>query len=140
MGELKIYFAGSISGGRADVALYNELISYLKNYGTVLTEFIGDAELTAAGEDKLTDKEIHDRDIKWLFDADILVAEVSTPSLGVGYEIGRAFEKGKKILCLYRKQNGKRLSAMIAGNNSIFTAKYKDVQEAKTIINRFLRK
>lgn len=135
---LKIYFAGSISGGRADVAIYKELIEYLNNYGTVLTEFIGNTELSEIGEDKLTDKEIHDRDIEWLFDADILVAEVSTPSLGVGYEIGRAFEKGKKILCLYRQQEGKRLSAMIAGNNSIFTAKYKDINEAKIIINRFL--
>ncbi|MCF6239911.1 MAG: nucleoside 2-deoxyribosyltransferase [Bacteroidales bacterium] len=137
---IKIYFAGSISGGRADVALYKELIDYLKNYGKVLTEFIGDTELSAAGEDKLSDEEIHNRDIEWLFEADILVAEVSTPSLGVGYEIGRAFEKGKKILCLYRHQEGKRLSAMIAGNNTIFTARYHDLKEAKTIINRFLRK
>jgi nucleoside 2-deoxyribosyltransferase len=137
---MKIYFAGSISGGRADVALYKELIDYIKNYGTVLTEFIGHSELTEKGENHLTDKEIHNRDIEWLFEADILIAEVSTPSLGVGYEIGRAFEKGKKILCLYRHQPDKRLSAMISGNDSIFTVRYKDLEEAKSIINRFLRK
>ena len=36
-----------------------------------------------------------------------IVAEVTQPSLGVGYEIGRAFEK-KKILCLFRPDSGKR--------------------------------
>ena len=137
---MKIYFAGSISGGRADVALYKELIEYLKNYGTVLTEFIGDEQLNAMGEEHVSDKEIHDRDVNWLFEADVLVAEVSTPSLGVGYEIGRAFEKGKKILCLYRGQEGKRLSAMISGNNAIFTAQYQTPEEAKNYINKFFRK
>ena len=33
-----------------------------------------------------------------------LVAEVTQPSLGVGYELGRAVAMGKKILCLYRPQ------------------------------------
>ena len=36
-----------------------------------------------------------------------LVAEVTQPSLGVGYEIGRAVAMDKKILCLYRPQEGK---------------------------------
>ena len=39
----------------------------------------------------------------------VLVAEVTQPSLGVGYEIGRAFNMNKKILCLYRPQPGKRV-------------------------------
>ena len=37
-----------------------------------------------------------------------IVAEVTQPSLGVGYEIGRAVAMDKKILCLYRPQDGKR--------------------------------
>ena len=36
-----------------------------------------------------------------------LVAEVTQPSLGVGYEIGRAIENKKKILCLFRPDSGK---------------------------------
>jgi len=36
-----------------------------------------------------------------------VVAEVTQPSLGVGYEIGRAIEKNKKILCLFRPDSGK---------------------------------
>jgi len=137
---MKIYFAGSISGGRGDVALYKELIDYIKNYGTILTEFIGDNNLPELGEQNISDKEIHDRDLKWLLEADVLIAEVSTPSLGVGYEIGRALEHGKKILCLYREREGKRLSAMIAGSAAIITGHYQTVDEAKSIINKFFRK
>ena len=37
-----------------------------------------------------------------------VVAEVTQPSLGVGYEIGRAVAMGgKSILCLYRTQENK---------------------------------
>jgi hypothetical protein len=61
--------------------------SCYRSHGTVLTEHFGDPALTDAGE-SLDDRFIHDRDIAWLRQADVLVAEVTTPSLGVGYEIG----------------------------------------------------
>ncbi len=61
---MKIYFAGSIRGGRDDQELYNALIAELQKYGTVLTEHIGDKALTGMGETKRTDKEIFDRDME----------------------------------------------------------------------------
>ena len=134
---MKIYFAGSISGGRADVGFYKELITNLKNYGTVLTEFIGDDNLLATGETNFSDKQIHDRDLDWLLEADVLIAEVSTPSLGVGYEIGRAIENSKKILCLHKVKEGQRLSAMIAGCDAVRTEKYENLEEATAIIKNF---
>src|SRR3989344_9056031 len=95
-----IYFAGSIRGGRDDAALYGELITHLRKYGEVLTEHVGAKTLSLLGEDGVTDKYIHDRDLEWLLKSDVLVAEVTIASLGVGYEIGRAIDHGKKILCL----------------------------------------
>jgi hypothetical protein len=91
---MNIYFAASIRGGRDDWASYLEIVKQLREYGNALTEHVGDVELSAVGED-IGDHKIHDRDLGWLREADYLVAEVTTPSLGVGYEIGKATEWGK---------------------------------------------
>lgn len=131
-----IYFAGSIRGGRAHKAIYVEIIHLLKRYGHVMTEHIGDANLDGRGE-SLSNEEIHDRDLAWLRSAEIVVAEVTTPSLGVGYEIGKATEWGKPVLCVCRLE-GRVLSAMIAGNNEITVQEYKSVADLKGIIEEFL--
>ena len=131
---MKIYFAGSIRGGRNDASLYREIIGFLNNFGEVLTEHIGDANLTEIGDDGPDDRFIHDRDLEWLQSADVLVAEVTQVSMGVGYEIGRAVESDKKVLCLFRPGENKRLSAMIAGCGKIELGEYQNFSEAKTII------
>ena len=134
---MKIYFAGSIRGGREDKNLYSQIIKNLQKYGTVLTEHIGDQNLTDSGED-LSDKFIYERDLYWIKESDIVVAEVTQPSLGVGYEIGKAEEHGKKILCLYR-ENNKRISAMISGNENLVTLKYNTLDELFKNIKDFFR-
>lgn len=134
---MTIYFAASISGGRGDQAVYQQIIELLKQHGTVLTEHFGDASLTSAGE-ALDDCAIHDRDLDWLRSADVLVAEVTTPSLGVGYEIGRAVEWGKRIVCLYRPSEGRRLSGMIAGCTGIVVREYTGVADLVSILNETL--
>lgn len=133
---MKIYFAGSIRGGRDDTALYLQIIRQLDAYGPVLTEHIGDSELSVFGEGG-SDGEIHDRDLAWLKEADYLVAEVTTPSLGVGYEIGRALEWGKPILCLFRKSSGRTLSAMIAGSGGVTLREYESAANVDEIFREF---
>ena len=133
---MNIYFAGAIRGGRADEALYREIIAQLQTYGRVFTEHIGDAELSVAGEDE-SDTFIHERDLAWLRAADCLVAEVTTPSLGVGYEIGRACEWGKPVLCLFRPREGRALSAMIAGCSGVKVYAYQSVAELDKIFAAF---
>ncbi|MEX1014904.1 MAG: nucleoside 2-deoxyribosyltransferase, partial [Candidatus Paceibacterota bacterium] len=81
---MKIYFAGSIRGGRDDKDLYFEIIKLLGNYGEVLTEHIGDSNLSVSKEGDSGDRYIYNRDMIWLNEADIVIAEVTTPSLGVG--------------------------------------------------------
>lgn len=108
----------------------------LRGHGRVLTEHIGEENLTQEGEDML-DREIHDRDIEWLRSATCLVAEVTTPSLGVGYEIGRAVEWGTPVLCLFRSENGRKLSAMIGGCTGISTREYHGVGELENVFADF---
>jgi len=123
---MKIYFAGSIRGGRGDKVIYHKIISLLKTYGTVLTEHVGDSNLSSTGE-KLSDMQIHDRDMNWIIESDIVIAEVTNPSLGVGYEIAAAMGLNKKIYCLYRVGAQNKLSAMISGSKSIKLIKYNDI-------------
>jgi len=132
-----IYFAGSIRGGRHDQAIYERIIERLRHFGTVLTEHVGDVNLSLGGENA-ADCDIHDRDLDWLRSADVLVAEVTTPSLGVGYEIGRAVEWGKRVVCLYRPADGKRLSGMIAGCNGVTVHEYAHVDDVDRILERVL--
>ena len=135
---MKIYFAASIRGGRGDQELYFELIRHLQKHGEVLTEHIGEKNLSALGEDGKTDTFIHDRDMQWLSDSDVVVVEATQPSSGVGYEIGRMVERGgKRILCLCRPQEGKMLSAMISGSKDILNREYQTLDEAKEIIDLF---
>jgi 2'-deoxynucleoside 5'-phosphate N-hydrolase len=134
---MKIYFAGSIRGGRKDTSLYQDLINHLEIYGEVLTEHVGNKSITETGEKQIDDADIHDRDLSWLLEADVLFAEVSTPSLGVGYEIGRAVENQKMVVCLYHPQPDKELSAMIAGSPDIINIEYQSFQEAIDKIDSF---
>ena len=136
---MKIYFAGSIRGGREDAQLYLQIIQLLGKYGTVLTEHVGNKDLNSMGETKLTEEQIHDRDAEWLLSSEVMIAEVSKPSLGVGYEIGIASERGIPILCLYRPEEGKRLSAMIAGSQKVVNMTYQKLEEAKVAIERFMK-
>jgi hypothetical protein len=129
----RIYFSASISGGRDDAARYAALISALGQRGSVLTEHIGDPNLSDGGEDGPGDGEIYSRDIAWLREADVVIAEVTTPSLGVGYEVARAASLGKPVVCLFRPESGRRLSAMIRGNPAVRVLEYSVAEDPEDV-------
>lgn len=135
---MKIYFAGSIRGGRDYAKTYYDLISYIEQHATVLTEHIRHEDLTTRGEENLPDPEIYARDMRWLNESDAIIAEVSAPSLGVGYELGRAEDMGKPILCLFDASGANRLSAMLSGNPAMNVVCYQNLDEAKAAIDAFI--
>jgi len=134
---MNIYFCGSIRGGRDLAAMYEKMIDMLGSYGQVLTEHLGSDEEIESNDRVLTDKDIHDRDLQWIVESDLLVADVTVPSLGVGYEIGRAIEMGKPILCLFKQDSEYTISAMIAGSDSVEMKYYKRVEEVKDLFEAF---
>lgn len=131
-----IYFAGSIRGGRDDLDIYMSLIDELKKYGEVFTEHVG-KESIADLREELTSEDIFVRDMAWLKNADVVVAEVTQPSLGVGYEVASAEAMGKRILCLHRPLPGKRVSAMIGGNPNLDVRAYTNLTDAADILHTF---
>jgi hypothetical protein len=131
---MRIYFAGSIRAGREDVSLYRALIAHLRRHGEVLTEHVGDYSLSLYGQSHLSDTFIHDRDLEWLRSADVVIAEVTTPSLGVGYEIATAVLQCTPVLALHRGERS-RLSAMIAGSSGVRTVPYTNPSQALDAID-----
>ena len=132
--EMKIYFAASIRGGRDYARDYKIIISQLSIYGKVLTEHIADDKLDDQGEN-ISETAIFERDTGWLRESDIIVAEVTQPSLGVGYEIALGESLGKRIICLFKQQSG-NLSAMIKGNRKLEVLEYTSVDELPAILKQ----
>lgn len=125
-----IYFSGAISAGRADAAQYGRIIDALEREGyRVLAGAVAAEHVGAHGED-IEAAEIFARDLRWLDEADVLVAEVSMPSTGVGYEIGYArYVRDIPVICLYRPAYTKRCTAMVAGDARIHLIAYEELEE-----------
>ena len=135
---MKIYFSGSIRGGRIDVLIYQRIISHLITHGKVLTAFIGDPDLdTIYGEGK-SNKFIWERDVTWVQESDLLVAEVSQTSLGVGYEIAIAHNSHVPVIAFYQQNLVVRVSAMISGDPNVKLFSYASVEETFPIIDQFI--
>lgn len=122
-----IYFSGAISGGRADVVLYRRLVEVLESEGYYVLAGAVAAEEVSAGGETLHPSEICARDLAWLDQSDLVVAEVSVPSLGVGYEIAYATRIRRiPVIALYRKAFTQRCSAMISGDPDVHLIEYED--------------
>jgi nucleoside 2-deoxyribosyltransferase len=117
---MRIYFAGSIRGGRQYADVYAEVVKNMQLAGhTVLSEHVGNPEL----KETLSNRKIFMRDIEWLSQADVVIADVSLPSLGVGFELAyAAYELGIPVFCF--AQASANVSAMITGNSLLNLSRY----------------
>jgi nucleoside 2-deoxyribosyltransferase len=134
----KIYFSCSITGGRVDELIYTAIVDDLLASGyEVLTAHLARTGV-ALMEQRVEPREVYQRDVYWITNCDALVAEVSTPSHGVGYEIALALTLHKPVLCLYRQ--GARVSKMITGNDepTITVSAYPNQAAALDMVRRFV--
>jgi nucleoside 2-deoxyribosyltransferase len=138
--HLKFYLCGAIRGGRSFQSIYEIIHEFLEKKGhKVLDHHISSPNVIEI-EDKMTDKEIYNQDIKWLKECDGVIAETSLPSLGVGYEISYALDSlHKPVLGLYNKSKTP-ISAMISGNTSKYLTlcSYNDTSELLKHIQQFI--
>lgn len=132
----KIYFAGSIRGGRIDADLYARIIGYMQNKSVVLTEHIGNPHLNLMEQGK-KDIDIYEQDTAWLRESDIVIAECTCPSLGVGYELAYAEKLGKPCHIFYDRSKT-QLSAMLTGNRYFTVHPYEAEDEIYKILNTIL--
>jgi hypothetical protein len=139
---LKVYCAGSMRGGGVGARQLHEAVEVVHSLGhTVLSELspTGSIPVDVPGSG---DTYLYNQDIAWLDSADCMVAIVSSPSLGTGYEISYALHvRTIPVLALYGKETG-TLSAMIKGNSSFLLelARFEDRKELVSKIGIFLDK
>lgn len=133
----RIYFAGSIRGGREDAGLYKRIIDYINKTDIVVTEHIGQADMSMKSQTLMSDACIYERDTKWLESCDLLIAECTCPSLGVGYELAYAEAHGIPAYVFY---NGLRsnISAMLNGNPYFTVVPYENEEELYQILDDIL--
>ena len=135
---MKIYVSGSIYGGTQKIETYKKMIELLENYGEVVDKQIADPN-TIANEAFQTDEEIFGDLEKLLNKADLVFAEVSVPSLGVGYEIGYADSHNKKIIGIYDKTVTPKVSTMLRGNKRLKIIPYTDINEIITNLESIIK-
>ena len=133
----KIYFAGSIRGGRQDAELYKRIIQHIQKRHIVLTEHVGDLSLSKTDSLKDRDVAIYEQDTAWLRESDLVIAECTTPSMGVGYELAYAENLGKPVHILYDKSRT-NLSAMLAGNKHFRIYPYMTEEEIFVLTDSIL--
>lgn len=134
---MKIFFAGSIRGGRSMLSEYRQIVALLKKLGhDVVSEHVASTKLEEA-EARLTDEEIFHSDIGFIDESDCVVADVTVPSVGVGYEICYAVSRGKRVLCVYKE--GTNVSAMVLGNGRVTAIPYENVEGLEKSLGLHLR-
>lgn len=137
---MNIYFACSITGGREFESVYQAIVHALVEQGhEVPTAHLAESGVGVV-EAVIHPNEVYERDVAWIRACDVLIAEVSVPSHGVGYEIGFALGLGKPVLALY--QEGRKVSKMISGNpdSNLTVSLYRTPDDAIQIIGDFLSK
>jgi adenylate cyclase class IV len=133
-----VYFCGAIRGGRQLQPTYAALVAWLQRAGyQVLTAHVADVDVLEREQASgARPQDIYRRDMAWLAACDLVVAEVSVPSVGVGVEIATAQHLGKPVICLCRQDVA--LSALVAGNDALRLVRYRDTEEAVRLLERAL--
>lgn len=135
---MNIYFSCSLTGGRNEEATYGAIVDHLLGLGhKVPTAHLAHPEVMEL-EQVVDPAEVYNRDINWIQACDAVVAEVSTPSHGVGYEIAIALGLSKPVLCCCRQ--GVTVSKMLTGNDSpgLVLRSYANEAEALAVVDIFL--
>lgn len=130
-----IYCAGPIKGNTEFKDNYAQVVDIVESLGhTALSEMSNKFHSSIP----LSAKQIYARDIKWLEGSKLMIAEISGPSLGVGFEIAYALFVKKVPVLAVHKSDAPDVSSMITGCNDpkLIVKKYTDTDDlAKTIQN-----
>ena len=136
---MKIYYSVSVRGGSMSKTIVGQQIAILKNYGFVLTEHLASNNVAELNMN-MTDNEIYKTDMRLLEESNIVIADCTAPSHGVGYIISKAETLRKPVLCtkFCQSSGDEQFSAMIEGCPHLVKEIYRSMEQFEEIIRRFL--
>jgi nucleoside-diphosphate-sugar epimerase len=138
---MRIYLACTVRGDRGGVLAGRAICERLQHHGheVLTTHLLRDDVETA--ESQLTERDVFARDLDWLSGCDVLVAEASGSSYGVGFEVGyvlgRAAQTGQRVVLLYNAERRHAVSRLITGNAdaACTTLAYSSIDELVGLID-----
>ncbi len=143
---MNVYLACTVRGHRGGVAAARALADLIERHGhTVLTRHLLEDDVDTA-EALLSERDVFARDMRWLDGADLLIAEASGSSYGVGFEVGyvlgRAGATRQRVLLLYDCARRPHVSRLIAGatHDACTTYAYKDSNDLMTFVGGYLNR
>jgi 2'-deoxynucleoside 5'-phosphate N-hydrolase len=134
---MKIYFACTVVGDRSSIESGREIVKILEGNGhIVLTKHLFEDNAYTA-DSKITEKQVYDRDMVWLEEADVVLSDVTGSSFGVGFEIGFVLgSMNKKVFLIYDANKKSKISRMALGlhhkNCTVFA--YNNFDELKKFV------
>jgi nucleoside 2-deoxyribosyltransferase len=142
---MKIYLACTVRGDRGGLHAVRALAALLERRGhTVLTHHLLSDDVDRA-ESALSAREVFERDVAWLDAADLLIAEASGSSYGVGFEVGYVLGRcdrssGRRVIVLYDASRTGHVSRLIAGNThpACTTYGYRDADDMIRFVEALL--
>ncbi|MEI6666923.1 MAG: nucleoside 2-deoxyribosyltransferase [Acidobacteriota bacterium] len=116
---MRIYLACTVRGDRGAMAAARHMHARLVQLGhDVLTSHLLQDDVDQI-ESQVTAAHVYRRDVEWLEAADVLVAEASGSSFGVGFEVGyvlgRSAQSGQRAYVLHDASREAAISRMITG-------------------------
>lgn len=133
---MQVYLAAAMTNPDRDLAIVQALLAFLEAAGhTVPTRHVADPNGRAADE-VLSDRQLARRDLEWLAASDAVIAEVTTPSHGVGVEVTAAAAAGTPVLLLFRQ--GARVSRLLRGLEGVESRTYASTEAALDSARSFL--
>lgn len=134
-----IYFAGAIKGNEEFVASQEFIIKKLRE-NKIVNQVFSERSPDYEPFDQINDEaDIFDRDLKWLFNSDAIVAEISGESFGTGWEIAYA-QKVQRIPVLCLINENVELPDLIRGNShsGLIIGQYSNKNDIIDILREFV--
>lgn len=142
---MTIYLACTVRGDRGAVEALRTLVERLESEGhDVLTKHLLEDNVETS-EAALNETAVYERDIRWLDACDLLIADASGSSYGVGFEVGyvlaRSDRTSQRVLLLYRADRVNQISRLISGNAHprCTVVKYEDPADLIDRVSNFLK-